>query len=313
MSDSRHARITNAATILAALVLISTSVNAAEHAATQASTTPASNSAFHPPSEQEIPNNAFGKMVKRGEDLFVNTQQLRGKYVGNGLNCANCHIDRGRLANSAPMWAAWVHYPAYRGKNHMVNTMAERIQGCFRYSENGAPPPANGDVIKALETYFYWLAKGAPVGAKMKGRGYPKLSKAAEKPDFARGKQVFKAHCAICHGDNGHGTKQHGKYVFPPLWGKDSYNWGAGMHRVNTAAAFIHANMPLGKPNSLSEQQAWDVAAYVNSHERPQDPRFKGNVAQTKAKYHKHDCRYGNRVDGVTLGRKSYPNPLAHR
>ncbi len=61
--------------------------------------------------------------------------------------------------------------------------------------------------------------------------------------------------------------------VFPPLWGSNSFNWGAGMHRVNTAAGFIKANMPLGKPNSLSDQEAWDVAAYINSFPRPADPR----------------------------------------
>ncbi|MDR9436836.1 MAG: c-type cytochrome, partial [Thiohalophilus sp.] len=228
---------------------------------------------FTPPPESAIPDDQFGDMVRRGRDLFINTQQLRGKYVGNGLNCVNCHVDAGRRADSAPLWAAYTMYPAYRGKNDRVNTMEERIQGCFRYSMNGKPPPSGSEELTAILTYHYWLAKGAPTGVALAGRGYPKLNQPDKAADIRRGRQVYQAQCAICHADDGQGRKSEGEYVFPPLWGEDSFNWGAGMHRVNTAASFIHANMPLGKPYSLSEQKAWDVAAYINSHERPQDPR----------------------------------------
>jgi thiosulfate dehydrogenase len=271
---------------------------------------PAGSAGFQPPHEESIPHDAFGKTVKYGEKLFTDTQVLRGKYVGNKLNCVNCHLDRGRLANAAPMWAAYVNYPAYRKKNDMVNTLAERIQGCFRYSMNGKAPAVDSDVIKAMETYFFWLAKGAPVGENMQGRGYPALPKPDKAPDIQRGQLVFKNNCALCHGADGQGHSVAGKVVFPPLWGKDSYNWGAGMHRVNTAAAFIKANMPLSKPETLTLQQAWDVAAFINSHERPQDPRFNGSVAQTKARYHKHNDYYGEKVDGRILGEHAYPNPL---
>ena len=57
-------------------------------------------------------------------------------------------------------------------------------------------------------------------------------------------------------------------YVFPPLWGADSFNDGAGMHRVLTAARFIKAKMPLGKPD-LTDDDAFDVAAFINSKPRP--------------------------------------------
>ncbi|MGD8547139.1 MAG: c-type cytochrome [Thiohalophilus sp.] len=265
---------------------------------------------FTPPPESAIPDNELGKMIRRGKDLFINTQQLRGKYVGNDLNCANCHLAGGRLADSAPLWAAYTMYPAYRGKNHHVNTMQERIQGCFRYSMNGKPPPVGSEELTALLTYHYWLAKGAPTGVALKGRGYPKLDKPAKSPDIHRGQKVFEAQCAICHGDNGQGRMAEGKTVFPPLWGKNSFNWGAGMHRINTAANFIHANMPLGKPNSLSIQEAWDVAAYINSHERPQDPRYQGDLKQTDKTFHNHQCYYGDKLKDHTLGKQAYANPL---
>ncbi|MDF5394255.1 cytochrome C, partial [Vibrio parahaemolyticus] len=84
-----------------------------------------------------IPNTAFGEQVKRGYSLFVNSQQMRGKYVGNEQNCVNCHMEAGRKANAAPLWAAYMAYPAYRKKNDRVNSYADRIQGCFEYSMNG--------------------------------------------------------------------------------------------------------------------------------------------------------------------------------
>jgi thiosulfate dehydrogenase len=94
-----------------------------------------------------------------------------------------------------------------------------------------------------------------------------------------------------------------GGLAFPPLWGDRSYNWGAGMHRTNTAAAFIRANMPLGKPNTLSEQEAWDVAAFLNSHERPADPRQQAKtIAEADAAFHDEDCQYGQEISGAVIG-----------
>lgn len=257
---------------------------------------------FQSPPESEMPDDEFGKMVLLGKQIFVDTQQYAKQYVGNGLNCVNCHLDRGRHPGSAPMGPAYVRYPKFRGKNQEVNTMEQRIQGCFRYSENGTPPPPLSTEMKALVSYFHWLASGAPVDKKLPGAGFAKVTKPPKAPDVRRGGEVFARNCALCHGAEGQGTKMDGRYQFPPLWGSESYNWGAGMHRINTAAEFIHANMPLGKGGSLSVQEAWDVAAYINSHERPQDPRFDGDLAHTDKQYHDHQCLYGDEVWGKRLG-----------
>jgi thiosulfate dehydrogenase len=182
--------------------------------------------------------------------------------------------------------------------------MEQRLQGCFRYSMNGTPPPADSKTLKSLMSYAYWLASGAPTNTNLPGRGYPKIDKPEKDPDFKRGKLVFEKNCALCHGADGQGTKAGDSYAFPPLWGKNSFNWGAGMHRINTAASFIRANMPLGKGGTLSVQDAWDVAYYLNSHERPQDPRYQGNVAETDKKFHSHNCRYGDKFEGHVLGMK---------
>jgi thiosulfate dehydrogenase len=286
----------------------------AAHASSAASVAPASTvavpTAFVPPDEATIPDDGFGKSVKLGRDIFLHTGQYAKAYVGNPLNCASCHMDAGRLANSGPLWGAYDMYPAYRSKNAHVNSFAERLQGCFMYSMNGKAPPLGDDVLVALESYAYWMSRGVPLGKEMPGRGYPKLAKPAQAADFARGEQVFQRECALCHGSDGQGQQAAGSYVFPPLWGPQSFNWGAGMHELDKAAGFIKANMPLGRGNSLSDQDAWDVAYFMDAHERPQDPRYNGSVEQTRAKYHDTPTSlYGIEVNGHRLGEG---NPAPH-
>lgn len=294
-----------------------------------------------------IPQGAFGDKVRLGYQLFVNTQQLRGKYVGNELNCVNCHMDAGRKPNASPIWGAFFAYPAYRKKNDKVNSFEERIQGCFTYSMNGKAPPSGSPELVAMSAYAYWLGMGglmdqygvagevpqlddaellkggkrddfpAPnaikaaltvdARAQLPGRGYPAIPKPELPYDASRGALVYQAHCQSCHGSDGQGQAIAGVYALPPLWGPQSFNWGAGMHRVNTAAFFIYENMPLGKSMQLTPQQAWDVAAFINAKERPQDPRFEGNLDATKSRYHKHDGYYGTIQDGVLLGKDAFP------
>ena len=267
---------------------------------------------FAPPPESSIPNDDFGKVVRLGENIFQDPQHYASEFVGNTLNCSNCHIDRGRQAGSAPMWAAYVSYPAYRAKNKRVNTFEERLQGCFKFSMNGKAPPLGSKTLVALETYSYFLAKGAPTGVALPGRGYPALKAPARPFDYARGQKVYARSCALCHGANGEGqVSANGTTVFPALWGQTSFNWGAGMGDIKNAAAFIKANMPFSQGNTLTDQEAWDVAAFVDSHERPQDPRFTGSVAETRAKYHDGPTwMYGRTIDGVLLGEKSPPPGL---
>jgi len=277
-----------------------------------------------------IPEGAFGDKVRLGYQLFVNTQQLRDKYVGNELNCTNCHMDAGRKANASPLWGAYFAYPAYRKKDNKVSSFEERIQGCFNYSMNGKAPASGSPELVALSAYAYWLGMGGLMDEANISGPVPELSdaelvKGAKREDFplpeilAKAmtveqranlpgrKEVYVAHCQTCHSVDGQGQAIAGVYALPPLWGPKSYNWGAGMHRVNTAAFFIHENMPFGKSMQLTNQQAWDVAAYINSHERPQDPRSKGDVKQAQEKYHNDSDYYGVEVDGKVLGTEAYP------
>ncbi|MGY0505271.1 c-type cytochrome [Luteimonas sp. e5] len=265
---------------------------------------------WKPPSEDSIPDDRFGEMVRMGRDIFMDTPKHAAKWIGNDLSCQNCHLDAGRMANSAPLWGAYNLYPQYRQKIDGVDDFISRIQGCFIYSMNGTMPPADAPELRAIATYAYWLSQGVPLGTRMPGAGYPKAEiKAAEPADYARGEQVYTEYCAVCHGADGEGQRAGGRQVFPALWGSNSYNWGAGMHQLDNASAFIKYNMPLGLGGTLSDQQALDVALYINAHERPQDPRFTGDVAETRKRFHDTDASpYGTVVNGHLLGSKPAPS-----
>ena len=265
---------------------------------------------FTPPADADIPDGPQGDAIRRGKAIFDDTGTHAAQFVGNSMACKNCHLDSGRRPDSSPMWAAWVAYPQYRKKNNSINTMEDRILGCFRYSMNapnspsGGPPPPGHDIYRDLESYFQWLATGAPTGKPMQGAGFlkPELAKAGYDP--AKGAVIYEQKCSSCHGSNGQGARQpDGKVVYPPLWGPRSYNWGAGMARVDLAAGFIRANMPFLEPGTLTDQQAWDVAAYVDSHERPKDPRQTGTVAENaEANFKDQKVYYGKTIDGHLLG-----------
>src|SRR6056297_243399 len=245
-------------------------------------------------------------VILRGRDIFINTQQFRGTYVFNDMNCKSCHSGEGRRAWSGPVWPAATTFPDFRGKNQQVNSLEERIAGCFAYSMNGQAPAYGSDDMVALVAYHRWLATGAPVyEGNVYGRGYRHLGTSIPSgTSRERGEALYRRQCAACHGVNGEGLQHEGAPLMPALWGDNAYNWGSGMSRIFTAAAFIHLNMPFGQAGSLSPQEAWDVALFVNSHERPQDPRYTGSAEETRQRYenfHRHSL-YGTNVGGRVLG-----------
>ncbi|TDP29462.1 thiosulfate dehydrogenase [Idiomarina aquatica] len=246
------------------------------------------------------------QVILKGRDMFMNTQKYRGEYVFNDMSCKSCHMGEGRMPWAAPVWPAATTLPDFRGKNKHVNSLEERIAGCFAYSMNGKPPEYGSDDMLALVAYHTYMAKGAKVYDKnIAARGFNHLGKQMpEDISYDAGQQVYTDNCAVCHGDNGEGKRVDGEVVFPALWGDNSYNWGAGITRIFTAASFIQNNMPLGQPGRLSDKEAWDVAYFINAHERPQDPRYTGDIEETRKKHNNFYqwSLYGQEINGKVLG-----------
>lgn len=218
---------------------------------------------FLPPSPDSIPGDRRGESIRLGYEIIVRTQEYAKPYVGNALNCTNCHLDAGLNPNAASFVGLSGLYPEYRARADRRMTLADRINECFERSLNGKPLPPDSSKLEAIVAYIDWLSQNVPRDSRVPWRGIPRIA-STRPPDAMNGKKVFAAKCALCHGSDGQGTM-----AAPPVWGPQAYNIAAGMARVSVAASFIKANMPRGWGWSVSDDEAFDVAAYINQQPRP--------------------------------------------
>ncbi len=187
------------------------------------------------------------------------------------LHCQSCHLDAGTNPR-AGWWVGSSDRFAPRTK------LFRRINQCFENSMNGAPlcgsdaDCARHPDMMALVTYIddltaAWHRRHGPGPASS---GFPAL--APRRPDAANGASIYRQRCAFCHGAEGEGRYASGTYYRPALWGPRSFDAEAGMASPATFAAFVHANMPLGSGGALTEQEAWDLAGFVDGQCRPKKP-----------------------------------------
>lgn len=221
---------------------------------------------FAPPSPETIPGDLRGEQIRLGYKMVVDTQEYGKRYVGNALNCTNCHLDAGLNPNAASYVGISGLYPEYRARAGRQMSLEDRINECFERSMNGRALPPDSSRLAALVAYIDWLSQNVPRGSSVPWRGIPRIT-STRPPDPVNGKTVFEKKCAFCHGTDGQGTM-----AAPPVWGPRSYNIGAGMARVGVAASFIKANMPRGWGWSVTDDEAFDAAAYINSQPRPDFP-----------------------------------------
>lgn len=212
-----------------------------------------------------------------GQRLLRETGSLLGpdhpdpsrRYTGSRLACASCHLDSGAQPGQLSLIETASRYPRFSGRDGGPGDLQDRINGCMLRSMNGRALPRDGVELLAMIAYIESLATARPVAAVAEPAAFVEPARRA---DVDRGRVVFETRCASCHGRDGAGQALAGNprfgYVFPPLWGPDSFNDGAGMHRVLTAARFIKARMPLGVAD-LTNDEAFDVAAFINAQPRP--------------------------------------------
>ncbi|MFZ6686938.1 c-type cytochrome [Undibacterium sp. SXout11W] len=220
------------------------------------------------PPESSIPGGVSGDAIRMGKKILTETNQLLPKNVGNGLNCANCHLQAGTVAGAAPWLGIWGVFPEYRARSGKLISLQERVNDCFERSMNGKPLDFASPEMNHILAYMRWLSTGVPTGTSIVGRGFVSINQKL-KADSERGASIYQEKCASCHGKKGEGSKTEKTYTFPPLWGADSFNDGAGMARTYTAAAFVKHNMPLGQGETLTDQEAIDVAEYFTHQTRP--------------------------------------------
>lgn len=244
---------------------------------------------FSVPAESTIPPGPMGEAIKLGRQVVTSTQTHAKAYVGNGLNCSSCHLNGGTVAGAAPFVGLWGAFPEYRARSASVNALQTRINDCFERSMNGKALPEKSPEMIGVLSYVWWLSQGVPTGINVAGRGFKNISAPAA-ADTARGKTIYAEKCASCHTADGAGQNNpDGSYLFPALWGARSFNIGAGMARLRTAAAFVKSNMPLGQGGTLTDQEAFDVAAFFTTQPRPD---FAGKEGDWSKGAKPQDARY---------------------
>jgi len=201
-----------------------------------------------------------------GKRLISQTPEYLSRHMNSRLACASCHIGDGDEPGNLSLAIAITKYPRISPRSGEKETIQDRINGCMLRSMNGRALRDDSPEMEAMVAYLGYLdAEDEGTGAVKKKPHEPPAFKTPNRAASLKdGELIFGNRCAACHGKEGEGLAA----VFPPLWGAKSFNDGAGMHRLLTAARFVKAKMPLGKAD-LTDDEAYDVAAYFNSGPRP--------------------------------------------
>lgn len=223
-----------------------------------------------------------GDLIAHGYKLVSHTYAVIGpevptsgmRFAGNNLACQNCHLDGGTSRSGLPLVGVFKTYPKYSARSGRDISLAERIDECMTRSMNGRRLPDDSREMAAFLAYLRFI--GEPEAVKTEPAPPP-----AQPASAARGVEIYVRVCATCHQPDGLGRRRGSPgsalgYEFPPLWGPDSYNDGAGMDTFLRAVGFIQHNMPRGVDPAhpqLSLQDAWDIEAFLQSKPRP---RFDG-------------------------------------
>lgn len=231
------------------------------------------------PDVNTISDEGLKKQIEYGKELIAHTSRYLGPQgsvmqISNGMNCQNCHLQAGTAVFGNNYGSVASLYPKFRERSGMQEGIEKRVNDCFERSLNGKTLATNGDEMKAIVAYINFLGANVPKGEKAVGSGFKGLSYLDRAADPVLGKSVYTGKCQSCHQPDGSGILNPDKseYTFPPLWGKNSYNDGAGLYRVSNFAKYVKNNMPMGASYEspvLSDEEAWDVAAYINSQPRP--------------------------------------------
>lgn len=219
------------------------------------------------------------KLVKYGKELIAHTSEYLGpkgsiKQISNGMNCQNCHLNAGTQPWGNNYFAVQANYPKFRERSGSVENQVKRVNDCLERSLNGKALDSSSREMKAILAYIKWIGSDVPKKTTPRGAGIFKVKGLKRPTDPEKGRVVYEQKCQSCHQANGEGLMaENGKsYTYPPLWGKNSYNHGAGLYRISNFAGYVKYNMPLGatyERTQLTDEEAWDVAAFVNSQPRP--------------------------------------------
>jgi len=232
-----------------------------------------------PPDINQINDDSLKQQIAYGKDLIAHTAKYLGPNgnvlkISNGLNCQNCHLDAGTKIYGNNYGSVASTYPKFRARSGKVEDIYKRVNDCFERSLNGKSLDTSGKEMQAIKAYIQYIGSNVEKGKKAEGSGFKELAFLDRAAVPENGKIVYEEKCKSCHQTNGEGVANADgtEYTYPPLWGKNSYNDGAGLYRISNLAKYAKYNMPLGvthESTQLTNEEAWDVAAFINSQPRP--------------------------------------------
>ncbi|REF73364.1 c-type cytochrome [Paracoccus versutus] len=249
------------------------------------------------PADRDILAQPNADQILYGKRLLADTARLLPDNVGAAMNCNSCHLGDGKIDAANGYINTVNFYPRVMPRAGKEVDLEMRINGCFQRSMNGKPLDPDGPEMKAMIAYMDWLRQDVPKDQTVDIVNAGPIDESLL-PDPENGKRIYAAKCAACHGADGEGMRdQSGDILFPPLWGEESFNIGAGMARTYKAAQFVRWAMPpamhmggqLGQGGVLSDQEAVDVSEYFTHMPRPD---FPGKVNDWPNGNRPKDARY---------------------
>ncbi|MGP8215444.1 MAG: c-type cytochrome [Bacteroidia bacterium] len=234
---------------------------------------------WHAPDSSTLVTNPDAELIRYGEKLVANTSYYLGpngivSHISNRMNCQNCHMQAGTKPFGNNFGAVAATYPRFRPRSGKIENIFKKVNDCIQRSLNGKAIDTNSREMLAITAYIKWVGKDVTRQNIPDGAGGAQIAFLDRAADSVKGKEIYLLKCGACHGVNGGGMPNApgiGK-PGPALWGDNSYTTGAGIYRLGKLAAFIKQNMPFGtiyKSPVLTDEEAWDVAAYINSQPRP--------------------------------------------
>jgi thiosulfate dehydrogenase len=247
----------------------------------------------NPLTDPTLDDSRLSREIRWGYRVFTNTPAEAARFVPGRVSCNNCHLNAGQRERALPLVNVAGMFPEYNRRAGRLISLGDRIVDCFLRSENATarlglngeghlgredpdalPSPTSKEVL-ALSAYLTWLSRGAEMGKNPSWRGQNTIPNGAlipiDKLDPRRGETIFKERCTSCHGGDGQGVAVGDKRP-GPLWGPDSWNDGAGAARVYTLAGIIRYAMPYLDPGNLTDADAQQLAAFIDSRPRPSYP-----------------------------------------
>jgi thiosulfate dehydrogenase len=208
-----------------------------------------------------LADDGLGRAIRRGHALMSHPRDSLPEYTESNLNCTSCHLDHGLRQTAIPLTAAFARYPRFMDRTDSVASLEDRVNFCFTRSLAGRPIPVESRAMRDIVAYLAFLSRGVTLGKAPATIGTPPIPRLTG--DSARGHAIFAGTCTRCHGADGAGA------LYPALWGAHSFGIGASMAREERAASFIRHNMPYDGLVTLTDQQAFDVAAFITTQARP--------------------------------------------